>query len=93
MDGSKMDTTYDIPAGVVARNLSGEMVILDLEKGIYFGLNAVGTMIWEMLGEGRSLADIKTRIVADYDVAESDAEADLLSLVSELRTRGLIVPA
>ena len=87
-----LEQQFEIPAGVVARNLAGEMVILDLEKGIYFGLNAIGTRIWELLAKGSSVAQAKQMIVAEYEVTETAAERDLTALVAELETRGLIIP-
>lgn len=88
-----LDDHFDIPATVVARQLSGETVILDLEKGMYFGLNAVGTRIWELLEQGQTLRQICESLVTEYEVAHSDLERDALSLAAELAARGLITAA
>lgn len=87
-----LDGRFEIPTGVVARNLSGEMVILDLERGIYFGLNPVGTRIWELLGEGRPATEICQVIPQEYDVGAGEAQADVMALLAELLSRSLIVP-
>ena len=87
-----MDETYEIPAGVVARNLKGEMVILDLEKGKYFGLNEVGTRIWELIGEGKTIPQITGALVAEFEVSLDTAGSDIRILVAELEKMGLIVP-
>jgi Coenzyme PQQ synthesis protein D (PqqD) len=92
MNGQKMDETYEIPAGVVARNLSGEMVILDLEKGKYFGLNEVGTRIWEQIGEGKTVREITDAIVAEFEVSLETAGSDIKALLVELEAMGLVVP-
>ena len=81
---------FEIPSGVVAKQLSGETVILDLEKGIYFGLNAVGSRIWQMLDEDKTLGEICDRLFEEYEVSRSDLEMDTLALVAELKSRGLI---
>lgn len=88
-----MEDQYDIPATVVARQLTGETVILDLEKGIYFGLNAVGTRIWELLEQGQTPRHVCAVLAEEYEVAPADVERDALTLVAELLARGLITPA
>jgi hypothetical protein len=75
---------------VVSRVLDGEAVLLDLREGIYFGLNEVGTRIWELLGEGATVAELRAKIFEEFDVEEAVASADLVELLDELLDRGLI---
>ena len=79
-----------VPQHVMARAVGDEYVILDLEKGTYYGLDAVGARIWSLLAEGVLLGDVCNRIVDEYDVALEQAHADLASLVDALRARGLL---
>ena len=74
----------------LSTNLAGEVVILDIERGVYFGLDGVGTLIWEMLQAPRPVSDIVDRVVAEYDVERSAAEADVVALLADLAARGLI---
>jgi hypothetical protein len=69
-----------------------ETVILDLASGIYFGLDGVGKSIWESVSDGQSLGEAASTIVAEYDVAESQAQADVLEFASNLVERGLLKP-
>jgi hypothetical protein len=82
-----------IPAQVMARTIGDESVILDLASGTYFGLDPVGARIWELMGEGRTLADICTTMLEEYEVERAQLEADVLRLAAELAERGLVVPA
>lgn len=70
--------------------LSGETVLLELSRGVYFGLDEVGTRIWQLLGEGRSLQDTVAALVDEYDVTEHQSAEDVLALVRELEERRLI---
>lgn len=76
---------------VVWRDLEGEAVLLDLSRGIYFGLNEVGTRIWRMLDEGESLERISDALVTEYEADRLTVERDLTALVAELEARRLIV--
>jgi hypothetical protein len=75
---------------VLSRNLDGETVLLDLESGTYFGLDAIGTRVWELIGQEQPLAAILQLILDEYDVKEERAHTDLLQLAEALRAKGLV---
>lgn len=77
---------------VVFRDLDGEAVILDLESGTYFGLNEVGTRVWQLVGEGRSEAEIVGTLARDYDATREVIAHDVARLLEQLRGRRLVVP-
>jgi hypothetical protein len=74
---------------VVFRQLDDEAVLLDLKSGTYFGLNTVGTRVWQLLGEQATLSNVLDTLAGEYDVARDELERDLLSLSQELCARGL----
>jgi len=77
---------------VVAREVGGEAVLLNLSSGTYFGLNDTGSMIWQLVDEdSASLEDICDAIEEEYDVAREDVERDVLALVEELVEHGLLM--
>ena len=75
---------------VVSRELEGEAVILNLESGVYFGLNGVGTRIWALIQEHGSLRQVLEAMQQEYEVAPRDLENDLLQLIEQLQSRGLV---
>jgi hypothetical protein len=79
-----------IPAEVMARQVGEETVILDLDRGAYFGLDPVGARIWQLLTEGKTLAEVCATMLVEYDVSSEDLGRDVLSLVEELRAKQLI---
>lgn len=78
-----------ISEDVVFREIAGEMVLLDLSSGTYFGLNETGARIWNLLQHGGTLRHVFDAGLAEYEVLPSDFERDLLALVRELCARGL----
>ena len=80
-----------IPSQVLAREVGEETVILDLESGTYFGLDPVGARVWQLMGEGRTLAEICDAMLAEYDVIREDLERDVLKLASDLLEQKLIL--
>ena len=83
-------TVVAAPQRQLSTTLAGEVVILDVEKGEYFGLANVGTLIWTMLQAPHRVSEIVDRIVSEYDVRRDTAEEDLQALLADLAARGLI---
>lgn len=74
----------------VSCDLDGDAVVLNVENGLYFELNPVGARIWTLLQEGRTLVDICDVISSEYAVSRDVCEADIVSLMHDLREAGLI---
>jgi Coenzyme PQQ synthesis protein D (PqqD) len=75
---------------VLFQELQGEAVVLNLKSGVYFGLDPVGTRIWQLFAAHELLSEIAHAIVAEYDVTEDRSAADLLALVTDLERNGLV---
>jgi hypothetical protein len=79
---------------VVAREVGGEMVLLDLVSGTYFGLGAVGSRVWEQLSQGEaSLAQLADLIEAEFDAPREVIERDLAELIGQLVDKQLAATA
>ena len=86
------DAAIQISKDVVFRDLEGEMVLLNLATGVYFGLDPVGTRIWELIDRGRSTEQIVGALTAEYDVDAETCRADLAGFLRTLRDNELIEP-
>lgn len=85
------DSTVVVVEDQVSTALPGEVVILHLKQGIYYGLgNDVGARIWEHLREPRKISQIRDALVGEYEVDPGQCEKDLLSFLEELAGEGLI---
>ena len=82
-----------IPDSVMARQVGDETVILDLASGTYFGLDAVGARMWQLMSEGHTLLQVCEGVLAEYDADRVDVERDVLALASDLLAKGLIADA
>lgn len=71
--------------------VDGENVILDLDQGVYYGLNPVGTLVWQHIQEPISIGEIVTEITAEYEVDHERCFDDVVSLLQDLEENGLIV--
>ena len=77
--------------GVLSRVLEGEAVLLDTVGGAYFGLNAVGTRAWELIGAGGTTkGELVGALLAELDVTREVLDRDVDELLAGLSQRGLV---
>ena len=75
---------------VLFRDLGGEAVLLDLKSQRYFGLDEIGTRIWQLLGEHSQLEAVYQAMLEEFDVGETQLREELEAFVKELAEAGLI---
>ena len=85
-----LGTRLSVPPQVMSRRVGDETVLLDLESGLYFGVDRVGQRVWELAGSGRTLGDIVDAIVSEFEVERARAEADVLEFAVTLVGKGLL---
>ena len=85
-----LDTTITVPEDIIFRELDGEAVLLNLETGIYFGLDDVGTRIWQLLDEHLSLRIVLECLQTEFDAGPEVLASDLIELADTLSSKGLI---
>ena len=72
------------------RDFDGESVILNLADESYYGLDQIGTSMWQALMEEDSLAEASTRLLDEFEVDEKKLSDDLLKLAEELVDKGIL---
>lgn len=89
MPGAR-DAAIRIRKDVVFRDLEGELVLLNLATGVYFGLDPIGTRIWALIDDGRTAHEIVSTITAEYEVDAEACRADLEKFLATLRDNDLV---
>jgi len=75
---------------VLFQEVGGETVLLDLASEQYFGLDEVGTRVWQLLNEGEGFAAMIDALLEEYEVERDRLEADVRDLLGSLLEAGLI---
>jgi len=75
---------------VLFQEVGGEAVLLDLVSEQYFGLDPVGTRIWELIDGQASLGTIHSALCAEYDADAARIGDDLIALSKSLAEAGLV---
>jgi hypothetical protein len=74
----------------VAARVDGEVVMLSERAGAYFGLNSVGSEIWQQVAQPRRVSEICAALSEIYDIDESALEQRVIAFLEELLARGLV---
>lgn len=78
---------------VAAKVIDGEAIIINLANGVYYSMDKVGALIWEMIEGRHSLAEMVEIISRRYAVSSEQAESDVRRLTEELLEETLVVPS
>jgi hypothetical protein len=76
--------------GLVASDLDGETVLLNLASGKYFGMDLIGSRIWELLEKPLTMTKLCDALIEEYDVAREQCEHDVANYLSTLLEKKLI---
>lgn len=85
----ELDQKVIFAESVFAQLVDDEMVLLDMESENYFGLDEVGTSIWNAMQENETLEEVFSVLLEQYDVGEEMLKNDLLNFVTKLVDNGL----
>lgn len=89
-----MEGSYVIhEAKAVSQTLEGEAIVINLEKGSYYSLNATGSEMWDLIIGGQPLDQIARYISDRYGITPEEAMSEVQSFVSVLKQEDLIIPA
>ena len=73
--------------------MDDEVVILSVERGSYFGLDEIGSEIWQRLESPIRVEALCDTLVAKYDADRSIIERDVLALLEKLVAEELVTLA
>ena len=79
-----------IPEQVTYNEVGGEIVLLNLESGKYYGLDEIGTRMFTLLHEQGQLETVYAVLLEEYKVDAERLKNDLIKLVDELARNDLV---
>jgi Coenzyme PQQ synthesis protein D (PqqD) len=85
------DTFRPHPA-IASEVVDGELVVLQLDDGLYYGLDRMGTRMWERLVAGRCVREVVDELAQQYpDEPREKLSWDLITLAAKLVDSRLLV--
>ena len=89
------DTTsvIEVASDQTSSAVGEEVVVLNLKRGVYFGLDRVGARVWELVQQPRTFGELVNTVVDEFEVSASACESDLRSFLLEMAEAGLVTVA
>lgn len=85
-----LDTIVVASGEQVSCALGSESAILNLKNSVYYGMDPVGTCVWNWLQQPRSVKELRNKMLDEYDVDAQRCEQDLFILLEKMHGEGLI---
>lgn len=81
---------YQRSVELLEADLNDELVALEPERGTCFGFNSVAKDVWRKLDRPRSFDELRSELLAEYEVSDEDCTRDLRELLDHMRDAKLI---
>lgn len=78
--------------GVIHESIDGEVVIVNVDKGLYFSSDGVGAKLWSMIADAESVDSLIKWTGETYDTPADVVNADIQAFVSQLQENELVTP-
>ncbi len=76
---------------IISSKIDDEVVMMSIEEGKYFGLDPIGSIIWELLEQPQSLADIIPQLQKDFDVEEDQCQEDCSKFILDMLNKNTLI--
>lgn len=74
----------------LASKIHDEIVMVDVTQGNYFGLNSVGSVIWELLDKPKSIDEICSSLMEEYDIDLDSCKKEVSDFIEDLKKQKLV---
>lgn len=84
-----------IKKDLIKREIAGDTILIPVGKTVYdnnglFVLNELGAFLWDRLPEAEGEEELLRAVLAEYEVSEEEAGADITAFLAKLREMGIL---
>lgn len=75
---------------LLTTEVDGELLAMSIENGACYGLNSIGSRIWQLVEQPRTIDNLCAQLVEEFEVDAETCRTEVLALLADLRTEKLI---
>ena len=90
MTALNLDSVVQRNPEMVSADMDGETVMMSIENSAYYGLNAVGSDLWDAMENPVSISALCDRVTDNFDIDLTSCKTDVMELLTDLRQRNLV---
>jgi hypothetical protein len=76
---------------MVTSNLDGEIVMMSVENGEYYGLDETGTRIWELLEKTITVDELINSLINEFEIDRETCKHDTMEFLEDMISKNLIL--
>ncbi|NQT92597.1 MAG: lasso peptide biosynthesis PqqD family chaperone [Lentisphaerae bacterium] len=84
------ETTVARTSDMIASNIDGEVVMMSVSGGKYYGMDSIGSRVWEFLDRPRKVSELCALLCEEFDVEPAQCGRDVLAFLRELAGKNII---
>ena len=84
------ETTVVAAANQISCDIDDEAALLNLDTGVYYGLDAMGAYIWKLIQTPVTVSALREQLLSDYEADAAVIEADLRAFLVTMSEAGLV---
>lgn len=74
----------------IANDIDGDTVLVSIEQGKYYGMEVVGSRIWELIAQPRTVLDVCEALLEEFNVSRETCQQDALVFLDQLAEENLV---
>jgi hypothetical protein len=86
----KLDSKIVRDTHIVFNEMDGETIMMSIENGEYYGMNSMGSRIWNLLETPKAVSEICDALLIDFDVTMEQCVKDLLPFLNRMAVKGVV---
>ena len=87
------ETILQRKGDLLFNEIDGEVVMLSIENSEYYGMDKVGSRIWELLEQPLIFKELVAKLMDEYEVSELQCTEDTLAFIRKLTEKKIIITA
>jgi hypothetical protein len=85
------DTLLQRKPGMLFNEIDGEVVMLSIENSEYYGMDKVGSRIWQLLEKPMPFKELVARLMDEYEVSEEQCRLDTLGFIKKMTDKKILI--
>ena len=84
------DTIIARSDAMFSDDLDNDVVMMDVEKGVYYGLESNAARIWKLIEQPTAVGSICDSLAAEYDISPDECRQEVAEFLEDLLDRKVI---
>lgn len=85
-----LESRYTIPSTVLLQCIDDETLLFNSSNGLFFALNEMGAVMWEIMSESHSLQEVFDEMIELFEVDGNVLSNDIIAFANTLTEQGLL---